>query len=186
MADTLFGIKLEGQNRLRLLIAALGIVAVGCYLWGDEGLVTPTTELAAAAPDSANPDAPANANPRRRGGPKTPNTAKKTREWPRLDPAEAMKHNPFTLSEDAAEQLSLQPGKEKDGPTEEELAAMERQKLRDQLLDELRRTGVSMIFRSSNVNVAVIGKRTLREGQIIDGVRVVSISNTGITVEPVD
>lgn len=187
MASTVFGIKLENQSAKWLLVGGLGAVLMGVILFGGGDAAEETAELATTANSSPSGEAGTAAavpGPRRGGLPATPKSPRKTREWPRLDPVEVIKHNPFTLSEAAAEQLALESGKTKDVPTAEELAALERNKRREQLVEELRRTRVSMIFRSDAGNAAVIGNRVLKEGEIVEGVRIVSITNSGITVEP--
>lgn len=73
-------------------------------------------------------------------------------------------------------------------PRPEVLAAEKRAKERrekiQQTIAELQGQKVKMILRTDNKTSAMIGNRLVSEGDLIDGVRVVSILPTGVIVKP--
>lgn len=187
VANTVFGIKLENQRTSWLLIGGLGAVLVAALLYGGDEAGADGVESSVSRSSESNGPADAAPSPVARAGNRPAESlpvARKIRKWPDLDPAEVMKHNPFVLSERAAEEISLESENPQDTPSEETLQLIAKQKLCDQTLDELRRARVSAVFRTSGGNAAVVGERTLREGDVFNGVRIVDITSKGITVEP--
>ena len=53
----------------------------------------------------------------------------------------------------------------------------------ESLLAEFKTRKVKLIFRTNNKACALIGDRLIKEGEIIDGIKIVSISNNGVVVQ---
>ena len=106
--------------------------------------------------------------------------------WPILTREDVQQHNPFHVSallapaptSTEAEQASALPTADVDlvSQSEAEDAARER----EELLEELRGDGVNLIVLSEDGQVAKIGERRIRVGDIIRGFRVVEIASDGI------
>jgi hypothetical protein len=190
MADTVFGFKLENRRAAWLVIGGLAAVLFAVLVLDEGESEAPDAAAASSVGSARNAGTPGDATSvgAPRGAPSgSSRSVRKIRQWPEIDLADVLKQNPFMLSDQATEELALQTGEAKETlPTDEEIQAALRQKRLGETLDELRRTGVSAIFRTAQGNAAVIGNRTLKEGDVIDGVRIVSISDKGIVVEPMN
>src|SRR5262249_18411126 len=98
-----------------------------------------------------------------------------------------LKFNPFALTtslrqlfqvDSAAPPLAAPSARQPDEKARE--AAPEKR------LSEFRRQKVSAIFRTSTgAAAALVGSRVLKEGEVLDGIRIVSISADGVMVEVV-
>jgi hypothetical protein len=128
-------------------------------------------------------------------GPRRPSTAsagaaaRRTPNWPEIELDQALAHNPFLpLAADEtsspAEQalIDAKTAEAAAGatPTADDAADGSS----DAAVAEFQSRGVTMIFRNKDKTCAVIGDRVVQTGDVIDGVRVVAITNTEVVVEP--
>lgn len=170
-----------------IMIGVLGAILVGVLVSGQsEG----TTTGATAEAD------PALSRPRTARQSASATTAGKLTVWPKVSLDEMLLHNPFAQPEmlrdsipetppaaeveaaaAAAEAESLQAARSK------ELDDEQREKL-EAVMAEFKNQKVKMILRTDRGVTAVIGDRKVREGDIIDGVRIVSIRPDGVIIEP--
>ena len=133
----------------------------------------------------AAPGEKISARPKPRGGSNavTTNAAAvttKRAKWPVLSRDEVQQHNPFHVSALLAPTTSRadadQAGDARTAEAEDDEAA----RLREELLAELRGNGVNLIVLSEDGQVAKIGEKRIRVGDIIRGFRVVQIAADGI------
>ncbi|MDB5388212.1 MAG: hypothetical protein JWM11_3858 [Planctomycetaceae bacterium] len=162
------------------MIGVLGAALIGVLVFGQDG-------GAAAVNDAATTE------PRARRRAADPAVKSKATVWPKVSLEEMLAHNPFA-------QPNLPKETEPKIPAPEEVAAaeaktlesakaksleVERQTKVDAVMTDWRNQKVNMILRTDRGVTALIGDRKVREGQIIDGVRIVSIRPNGVIVEPV-
>lgn len=110
-------------------------------------------------------------------------------DWPDMDLDQTLSHNPFAPLPDAADE-NLSPAEQALLDAQNDAAAADPSA--DEAADdspetavaEFRSRGVSMIFRNKEKTCAVIGDRVIQAGDIIDGVRIVAITNSEVIVEP--
>ncbi len=174
-----------------ILIGVLLVVFAGVLLSGQGG-----TESAGATADpavtavTATPDQPA---PRRPSA--TPDSVAPVTHWPKVSLAEMLQHNPFqkpaALQEAPPE--SAAPAVVETEPAAPEtpdpaLVALEaeRRKKVSATLADLQSQKVKVILRTNQKVSAVIGDRLIHEGDVIDGVKIVSILPNGVIVAPAD
>ena len=103
---------------------------------------------------------------------------------------DVLSHDPFKFAADAAPLLvSADTAKEQKQDEEEELEAKkmaddkrESERALREALFRLRQDGVAMIIETASGRVARIGSRVVREGDKIDGFKVVRISTEGVVL----
>lgn len=191
MADKLFGVSLQDQRIKWLVVGALAAVLLAVIFW--EGEAPPAAATASTA-TGARPGVAVHRSPTvaRKASAKT--AVKKSRFRPDVaakpeDELEmTLKFNPF------APRPSLQPqltGETTATDPQLEEAQQERaEKARalavQQRLSEFKGQKVSVLLRNSDgASAALIGGRLVREGDIVDGIRVLSISTDGVVLEAV-
>lgn len=171
-----------------VLIGILVAVLAGVLISGQSGSENPPTDGQEAS--IANPARPSSRAQRNSASAeaKTPATS-----WPEISLEEALRHNPFRETAPLHDALSTE---EQHAPTESEstIVTNDRQPGIEAKDEDLRETvatstadprslRVSMILRNGRKLCAVIGERLVREGDVIDGLRIVSISTSGVVVE---
>lgn len=150
-----------------------------------EPLSPPTKSAAPAVANAARADVAPAASPSENQA-----ATARTTQWSIPDVARITEHDPFALP------LAFpQPARSADGKglTAENLkatdAATRASRLADEVakrqtaLEELRRRGVSVIVKQRGQYVAMIGDRTIRVGDEINGFTVTSIEADGVRVE---
>jgi hypothetical protein len=101
--------------------------------------------------------------------------------WPPITLEEAIQHDPFAVAKKpaaAAPPKPAQPVKADTHPRQTE----ERKLRTKQALENLRGKGVKMVLLDGSERVAIVGDRSIRVGDVLDGLRVVSITLRGITL----
>lgn len=117
----------------------------------------------------------------------------------------ALEHDPFATSASLRKKLGLESDRQAAATKQEliekeqrdlaaraeeeqrrkaRLAALNAERLR--VLAELKRQGLTMIVGSPGELMALIGDRTIRRGDILQGFRVVEVSRDGLVLEPVE
>ena len=174
-------------RRQAIVIGALALVLVGtviAQLGGNHSAL-------AKAGVNAAPTAAQNATA-------LPNGPASKVIWPQVSLDEMLRHNPFAepaspvpvkveipalvVATPPTGDLMTASDSEKE---EEQLSEQRRQKV-NAALAALRSDKVTMILRTDRKVSAMIGNRLVREGDIVDGVRIVSIQTNGVLVEPAD
>ncbi len=109
--------------------------------------------------------------------------------WPEIALADALDHNPFAAMKAApappvAEIIQPSPppapAVKETQPDEEAPDDADKQAA----LENFRRQGVSMILKNKSKACAVVGGRLVHEGDVVDGVRIVTITSQAVIVEP--
>lgn len=112
-------------------------------------------------------------------------------QWPVVSLDQMLGHNPFESMDDRNGMKSSESSDDADKAAGSNASrgqsANDGEDARDQkarsLLSEFRSRKVKLIFRTNNKACALIGDRLIKEGEIIDGVKIVSISNNGVVVQ---
>jgi hypothetical protein len=181
----MFGISLRDQRVKWLLVVALAAVLLAVILWGGDA--PPAQATAARQGAAAHRSAPASGKTLGNTVKKT--TTRKPRSRPNVtiqpeDELEmTLKCNPFALKPALQRQLpgNIEPDDEQ---ARKELAEKARAHAVQQRLSEFRGKKVSVLLRNSDGGAAaLIGSKLVREGDIIEGIRVLSISSDGVVVE---
>lgn len=187
--DQIFA-RLGMTRNQAVMIGALVAVLVGAIIYGQSGTKPAEGEAAAAVPAPAAPEA---VPPQRESA----STIVGTTRWPVVSLDRMLQHNPFKhidlpTEPVVEEEPESPPAETPTAPTADAVAAdlavlkAERQKRVQEMLDELRDQKVQLILRSGDKVSAMIGTRLVHEGDLIDGVRIVSILPNGVIVEPED
>ena len=125
-------------------------------------------------------------------------TVAATVRWPSVTLEQTLKHNPFAElevpveppSQTTPETVTSTPPVPVTSEEEPEIDPVEENRRRksEETLAQLQSHKVSMILRTGKKASAMIGGRLVHEGDIVDGVRIVSILPNGVLVEsaPVD
>ncbi len=168
-------------HKQALLVGTLGLVLVGVLVFGQNGNET--------APDTA--DDSARMASRRRSATVTMPVV--STNWPEVSLEQMLQNNPFAdrisllesanVSKTAQAATEQEPAGAAEATDEKTLAANERRDKAEAFLTELRTQRVKMILRSGEKVSAMIGERLIREGEIIDGVRIVSILPNAVLAE---
>ncbi len=112
-------------------------------------------------------------------------TRKQNLKWPEIELEEVVRYDPFRLPGDLRQaMIAARTTPESTGQDEPEVdtVAMRREQLLRQLLD----AGVDVVILDSNRAVASVGGLELHVGDVIEGLRVKSISRKGIELVVVD
>jgi hypothetical protein len=169
-----------------IMIGALGIVLAGVLVFGQDSSAKP----GGAADAGVTTEAPRTARQ-----PGKSAVVVKTTAWPKVTLDEMLRHNPFATPNLPPEGPPETPTPVKPQSVISEAQAAEKlqaETSRDEqrikraaLVADWQNQKVKLILRTDRGVSAMIGDRKVREGQIIDGVRIVSIRPTGVLVEPV-
>ena len=111
--------------------------------------------------------------------------------WPNLKLAEVIEYDPFKIDRPEprveVEQESPHPPVNGSNPlkaiatvVESQLEEIQAKQEREQSLQSIRKLGVDMILSGNGGKVAIVGKRSVRVGDTIDGFRVKDITSAGI------
>ncbi len=178
-----------GMTRAQgLTIGALVAILVGAIFYGQSGNTPANSDANVAVTPPASQDAARPAS-----------TAvvpvKITTHWPAVSRERMLQHNPFKhleLPPDVS--AEAQPEAPPDEPTPDATAeaaaaeaaalAAEKQKKAQEILTEFQDRKVQMILRTGGKASAMIGNRLVHEGDIIGGIRIVSILPNGVLIEP--
>ena len=103
--------------------------------------------------------------------------------WPEIPRAEVLLHDPFGLPTflDPNAQSQVEGGAA--GGAGSEAGQVSDQQRRTELLASLRSSGVDMVLMGSHGKVAHIGDLKVREGDLLEGLRVVEIHSRGIVLK---
>ena len=103
-------------------------------------------------------------------------------QWPRIERTEALMHDPFQLPKRLV--LTGRDTQPEEGRVEAAAVAQEIARHHHEIarIESLRARGVDMVLMSSRGCVASLGDITVREGDLIDGLRVVEIHSGGIVL----
>jgi hypothetical protein len=186
----MFGVSIRDQRIKWLVVVALAAVLLALIVWpGDAPPAQPgaaataaQADVHAAAPGSGKVSGKTGATAVRKSRARPIIVADREAE---LDMA--LRFNPFAqMSRLEAQSLNSEttgsdPSLE---PAEEEIAERARAQTVEQRLSEFRGQKVSVLFRTAEGGAtAMIGTRLVHEGDIVDGVRVLSISTEGVVLE---
>lgn len=108
--------------------------------------------------------------------------------WTQIMLEEAVQHDPFAVAEKPAVSTPVQP-KPPEQPVKTDARPRqtdERNQRTKQALETLRGKGVKMVLLDGSEKVAIVGDRPIRVGEVLDGLRVVSITLRGITLAEQD
>jgi hypothetical protein len=136
------------------------------------GAAQPAQRQSAAGPQAAGSPAPGV-----KTAPGTPRPA--SPPWPKLSGQVAGQYDPFAMPEPLARQAKAQRPDDSPGGK-----AGSRNPATDPALMALRRKGTDAILRDGQGAVAVIDKRVVRVGDVLQGYRVVSIDDDGVLLAP--
>ena len=168
-------------NRIKLIVAiVLGVVFVAVLCWDPGSPDAPAVETTAVS------KAPPPSAPRSAKSKKAAPVAVKEADWPKVNPEDAEELNPFDPEDREKRKLATvvveetAPVEELEEPAEPTLSPAERMKA------AFANKRVRMICRTRNGVIGLIDNQVLREGEIVEGVRIVSIRADGVLVEPVD
>lgn len=108
--------------------------------------------------------------------------------WPAIDLAEVLRFDPFAAGQAFA---SRQKPSGKAAPDEAAAGRRQRrqqaQSERAEAVERLRRQGLKAVIAGSGGQaVAVVGSKTVRVGDVIDGLRVIAIQPDGVVLEPTE
>jgi hypothetical protein len=164
-----------------VLIAVLAVVFVGVLVFQFSGKEEPPPPREKTGASESRPRPAAGrtrvaASPRGDG-----DVRRKDRTWPQIALKEVLQHDPFAVPRALRPPEEPKPAtpvlKTPDKSRQEEL---ERQ--REQALAAIRKQGVQMIFLGEKEQVALIGDRRVRVGDLFDGFRVTKIGPDGVTL----
>lgn len=164
-------------------IGLLAVVLVG-VLWWQFGASEPGPEDAKAGPAAPPPTSPA---PTSSVGIKAPAPGQSSGTapsppWPTIPLAEAAAYDPFQpLARQPAATPPLAKGRAKTNTSQDSAPRRARP---DQLLAGLRKTGTTAVLRGPHGAEAIVGRRTIRVGDELDGFRVVAIEPDGVVLQP--
>jgi hypothetical protein len=169
-------------HRIKLIVAVvLGVVFLAVLCWdpsASEDAASETTPVAASPPLSA---------PKSKSKSKGAATSTvREADWPKVAPEDAEELNPFD-PEDREKRKAATVVVEEPAPAEE-LEQSEQPTLSpaERMKAAFANKRVRMILRTRNGVIGLIDNEVLREGEIVEGVRIVSIRADGVLVEPVD
>lgn len=194
MAEKLFGLKLGNSPKQWWVAGGLTAVLVGVLAFNRDDTPEPPISPAPSE-DAAGANSQASDNPRRstpvdkvRVVRKSPAVRKRISAGRLPDLSSALKHDPFAIPSAIAlpVQPEIAPQTAVAEATDEDSVTDARRQAVQQTLNDLRSKKIMLIFRQGDGAAALIGDRVVKEGQIIDGVKIESISPRGITVLPVD
>lgn len=208
MADKMFGISLGDQRIKWLLVVILAAILLAVVVWGGEAPPPGSGAAAAGArqADGAQRSPPVSGKTQGSTAIKSPSkTAGKvpgniSGKQPRSRPNAAanpedelettLKFNPFAVRPALQRQISGSEAaiaERNVKQSHEELAQKARASAMQQRLSEFQGMKVSVVLRNSDggAAVALIGGRLVREGEVVDGIRILSISTDGVVVEAV-
>ena len=184
MADKLFGVSLRDQRVKWLLVAGLAAVLLAIVVCGSGD--PPGGTSPAATPGVRKRVVPASG---KAAGVKTARS-RWTGGTVSADELETtLQFNPFAPAHTLQQQLESRetPGSDSAAsPTAEQRAENVRALAIRQRLSEFRGQKISVLFRTADGTAAArIGGRVVREGEILDGIRIVSIGTDGVVIEAV-
>ncbi len=192
MADKMFGISLADQRAKYLLVAVLGAILLAVIVWPGEA---PPAAAGTGAParhgeTTGQPTQPAGrpaVSAKAKAAGKKPTLRRAFTAAPAGELEATLKFNPFAASELLQAQLPGSQPTPTDKQAQEEQAERTRALATAQRLNEFRTKKVKLLLRTPDgAAAALIGDELLvREGQIVDGLRIVSISHEGVVVEAV-
>ena len=162
----------------KMMIPALLLVLGGVFAWpeGDsdddaldqvEAAVTPAT-----LPDESAGRSEAELLAQRRRN-----------QVPKIELSQILQHDPFALPATLTEELAV------GTPAASEQAKQDEDRRRrvEEIVKSLRQERVNFVFRGKGGVTAVLGSRTIHEGDVIDGeIRVIEIKPGGLTLEVID
>ena len=177
-----FDIELEDKPKKQtstwIVVGALAIILVGLNVWPDE--TQPTT----ATPSAASPPGPQQSAA---ADTDSISLARRSINWPNLALEDIIRANPFQMNarlEQALQGWELQAS----AVAEPSSAAttMENRRQREIRKLDPSQFPVSLVFQGPAGTAAVIGDRIVYEGDRIEGMQIVKISEAGVSLKPVD
>jgi hypothetical protein len=188
----MFGVSIRDQRIKWLVVVALAAVLLALIVWpGDAPPAQPGASATAAHPQA---DVHASVPGSSKVSGKTGTTAARRSRARPIVVADREAELETTLRFNPFAQMSRLEAQSHNGettlsdpnlePAEEELAERARAQTVEQRLSEFRSQKVSVLFRTTEGGAtAMIGTRLVHEGDIVDGVRVLSISTEGVVLE---
>ncbi|HUQ71765.1 MAG TPA: hypothetical protein VM165_19705 [Planctomycetaceae bacterium] len=188
MADKSTSVRRGMSPKQWALIGVLIAVLAGVLVSGRTGPESPATD--GQEPSAANPARPSSRANRHAASAEAKTSAT---AWPEISLETALSHNPFRETAPLQAAISEE---EQNAPPESETpltangpspaVEMKEEDLGNAVAASTadpQSLRVSMILRNGPKLCAVIGERLVREGDVIEGLRIVSISTAGVVVE---
>ena len=164
-----------------VLIAFLSLVFVFVLVLQFGGNDAPTQQLARKTESEEDPE-----TPRPTADVETNKHAEKIvprrehKKWPPMEREKALQHDPFFTPQWSIVKSNGRPSKDLADQKERALASKRR------AFEELSKKGVDAILLSTGGNVAIIGSKDVRVGDVLDGFRVAEINANGVVLEEHD
>ncbi len=164
-------------------IGLLAVVLVG-VLWWQFGASEPGPGDAKAGPAAPSPASPVSTFPAGLKGAATGQSSgtAPSPPWPTIPLAEAAAYDPFQPLEH--QPASTPPLAKAAAKAKTSQDSAQRRARQDQLLAALRKTGTTAVLRGPQGAMAIVGRRTIRVGDELDGFRVVAIEPDGVVLKP--
>jgi len=161
-----------------ILIAVLTIVFVAVLVFqfsGDGASPPPASTNRVVTNKAVSPSTTAKMEMNKKPGVTT--VKQKPRAWPRLDSESVGQHDPFLTPQWAIV-------KSDSGPSDAQIAEQRKALAEKQkAFEQLKNDGVDAILLSEGGNVAIIGSRDVRVGDVLNGFRVAEINANGVILE---
>ncbi len=188
MADLQAPPKKAVTPRQLVLIGVLSVILVAVLI-GQFGGASNGTKAADAGSTAGKPAAaPAlNAAPKPATSSATPAAESAQAKpaapaWPKLTADAAAQYDPFAVPDALTRQLA---GARKGPDVKKPIPSAPAKKSNAGVVAALRSKGIAAVLWSERGAAAVIGNRTMRVGDVVEGHRVVSIDPQGVLLEPV-
>jgi hypothetical protein len=170
--------KLIKQMMIPVLLLVLGVV----FAWpkgksDDDALNQQSDQVEAAVSPSTLQEQPA-------GRSEAELLAERRRKQvPKIELSQILQHDPFALPATLTEALAVGTPEASDKARKNE----DRKRRVEEIVKSLQQKRVSLIFRGKGGVTAVLGSRTIHEGDLIEGeVRVIEIKPEGLTLEVIN
>lgn len=182
MADPGVKNKVGATKGKLVLIAVLAVVFVSVIVLQFTGTEEPPVpQENADASDRSDTRPTENGTSVPTSPPDKGDVPKQDRQWPKIALEEVLQHDPFALPA-----ALLPPARPSSANTAHEVPdkvrRQELQRQREQALAAIREQGVQMVFLGKDGQVAIIGDRRVRIGDLFEGFRVTDIGSDGVTL----
>jgi len=180
MADAGWTNKLGATPGKLGVVALLAIVLVAVLLFQVNGSAVPANKSQERGEVRKKPSLPERASPSA-GAAQTAVPCRELSPRPQITLEEAIQHDPFALVPALAQSAPAKPP-ELSKTSPHHGRPDDRSQRINQTVAALRNKGVQMVLLGGSEKLAIVGDRPIRVGDVLDGLRVISITPRGITV----